>query len=116
MNEEFRRTRRRRLAETVQVVDTMTETVIGHLGNLSETGMMLIANTPLVDDALYQLRFNLRDAPQHTSPIEVGAHLLWQDRASVPGQNWTGFRFIAMPEDGMLQLRQWLDSPEANRE
>ena len=62
MNEEYRRTRRRRIVETVQVVDTMTETVIGHLGNLSETGMMLIASAPLVDDALYQLRFNLRDA------------------------------------------------------
>lgn len=111
MNEEFRRTRRRRLAETVQVVDTMTETVIGHLGNLSETGMMLIANTPLVDDALYQLRFSLRDAPHHTSPIEVGAHLLWQDRTSMPGQTWTGLRFITMLESEMLQLRQWLDSP-----
>jgi hypothetical protein len=114
MNEEFRRTRRRRIVETVQVVDTMTETVIGHLGNLSESGMMLIASAPLADDALYQLRFHLRDAPQHASPIEVGAHLLWQDRASVPGQNWTGFRFIAMPEDGMLHLRQWLDSPGAS--
>lgn len=111
MSEEFRRVRRRRVQDPVQVVDTMTDVVIGQLSNLSETGMLLIANTPLVEDALYQLRFSLRDAPHHASPIEVGAHLLWQDRTSMPGQTWTGFRFITMLESEMLQLRQWLDSP-----
>ena len=25
---------------------------------------------------------------------EIGAHLLWMDRASAPGQAWVGFRFI----------------------
>ncbi len=111
MSEDSRRSRRRRLAETVQVIDTMTEQAIGHLGNLSETGMMLIASAPLVEDALYQLRFHLRDCPDQGAPIEVGAHLLWQDRASVPGQTWTGLRFIALPEEGLQRLRQWLDSP-----
>lgn len=110
MNDPFRRARRRRIADTVQVVDTMTDTVIGHLGNLSESGMMLIASAPLTEDALYQLRFDLLDAPQQP-PIEVGAHLLWQDRASMPGQTWAGFRFICMPENGMAHLRRWLDSP-----
>ncbi|MFC3550811.1 PilZ domain-containing protein [Lysobacter cavernae] len=111
MIEEFRRTRRRRIVDTVQVVDTMTDAVIGHLSNLSETGMLLIASAPLADDALYQLRFSLLDAPHRVSPIEVGAHLLWQDKTSVPGQTWTGFRFITMLESELLQLRQWLDSP-----
>ena len=115
MSEEFRRARRRRIVDTVQVVDTMTEQVIGHLGNLSETGMMMITSAALTDDALYQLRFDLRDAPRQ-APIEVGAHLLWQDSASMPGQNWAGFRFIAMPEDGMVHLRQWLDSPGGSYE
>jgi len=110
MIEEFRRARRRAIAEPVQVVDTMTDTVIGQLSNLSESGMLLIANTPLVDDALYQLRFSLRDAPHQSSPIEVGAHLLWQDKASVPGQTWSGFRFITMLESELQVLRQWLDS------
>ena len=32
-------------------VDAMTDRVVGRVGNLSETGMLLIANEPLVDDA-----------------------------------------------------------------
>jgi hypothetical protein len=113
MMDEFRRVRRRKVPETIQVVDTMTDNVVGHLGNVSETGMLLIASAPLVDDALYQLRFNLYQTPDRALPIEVGAHLLWQDDASAPGQTWTGFRFITMLESQMLQLRQWLDAPDA---
>ncbi|MBU8976856.1 PilZ domain-containing protein [Lysobacter sp. MMG2] len=115
MMEEFRRARRRAIQDPVQVVDTMTDTVIGQLSNLSETGMLLIATTPLVEDGLYQLRFNLRGAPHqngysNSAPIEVGAHLLWQDDTSTPGQTWSGFRFITMLESELQQLRHWLES------
>lgn len=110
-NDEYRRVPRRKVAEMIQVIDTMTDTVIGKLGNLSETGMLVIASTTLVDDALYQLRFVLHHPTSATVPIEVGVHLLWQDSASAPGQTWTGFRFITMLDSQMLQLRQWLDAP-----
>src|SRR3546814_13108620 len=43
MINEFRRARRRKAADTILVTDTMTERVIGHVGNLSESGMLLIA-------------------------------------------------------------------------
>ena len=108
-NDEYRRVPRRRIAETIQVVDTMTDAVIGRLGNLSETGMLVITSLPLVDDALYQLRFMLSGSS--AAPIEVGVHLLWQDTASATGQTWTGFRFITLLDAQMQQLRQWLETP-----
>jgi len=95
---EFRRSRRRHLAETVQVTDTMTDMVVGHIGNVSETGMLVMSNAPLVVDALYQLRFGLPDGPVRL-PFEVGAHLLWRDQDSAPGQAWAGFRFITMSDE-----------------
>ena len=85
MIDEFRRSRRRKVADTVLVVDTMLDSVAGRLGNLSETGMLMMASTPLVEDALYQFRFNLNDARGRETPIEVGAHLLWQDDANSAG-------------------------------
>ena len=84
---EFRRSRRRQLSETVQVTDSMTDTVVGHIGN-----------------------FGLPDGPVRL-PFEVGAHLLWRDQASAPGQAWTGFRFITMSDEQMEQLRRWIDAP-----
>lgn len=112
-DDDSRRGRRRQPSDNIAVVDTMTERTVGHLGNLSETGMLLIAHVPLVDDALYQFRFNLggtRDPG--TSAIEVGAHLLWQDNTSVPGQTWTGFRFITLLDSQLVQLRAWLRAPD----
>ena len=42
--------------------------------------------------------------------------VLWQDTASAPGQTWTGFRFITLPDNQMLRLRQWLDTPGGSYE
>ena len=111
MIQEFRRARRRKVADTITVVDTMTDEAVGRLGNLSETGMLLIANTALVDDALYQLRFELGDERSRHVPIEVGAHMLWTDRATAPGQFWTGLRFICVTEDALTTIRAWVDAP-----
>jgi hypothetical protein len=109
--DEFRRARRRRVSDTILVTDVMTERAIGRVGNVSETGMLLIASAPLVEDALYQFRFHLHDPRGRETPMEVGAHLLWIDGASAPGQAWTGFRFIAIPADQAEQLRNWIDAP-----
>jgi hypothetical protein len=107
---EFRRSRRRQVAEVIHVTDSMTDAVIGHMGNVSESGILVMSSAPLVVDALYQLRFAL---PEGISKIafEVGAHLLWRDQASAPGQAWTGFRFITMSDQQMQQLRRWIDAP-----
>lgn len=107
---EFRRSRRRQVAEIIHVTDSMTELVIGHVGNVSETGMLVMSSAPLAVDALYQLRFTLPDGVSRTA-FEVGAHLLWRDQASAPGQAWTGFRFITMSDQQMQQLRRWIDAP-----
>ncbi len=113
-DDESRRGRRREPGDIIPVVDAMTDRTVGKLGNLSETGMLLVASVPLVEDALYQFRFNLGGSRDPAAVIEVGAHLLWQDHTSVPGQTWTGFRFITLLDDQLGQLRQWLRAPDAN--
>ena len=115
MMHEFRRARRRKAPDTILVTDTMTERVIGRIGNLSETGMLLIASEQLTDDALYQLRFLLPDGASGMG-VDVGAHLLWMDRASAPAQVWAGFRFIALTEPQSKVLRTWVDAPGSHYE
>ncbi|HRN62334.1 MAG TPA: PilZ domain-containing protein [Luteimonas sp.] len=110
MMHEFRRSRRRKAPDTILVNDAMTERVIGRIGNLSETGMLLIASEPLTDDALYQMRFILPDGGSGLN-VDLGSHLLWMDRASAPAQVWAGFRFIAVTEAQLKRLRSWVDAP-----
>ena len=116
MINEFRRARRRKAADTILVTDAMTERVVGHIGNLSESGMLLIASETLVDDALYQLQFVLPDGGGQPATVEVGAHLLWMDRASAPGQAWIGLRFIAVAPAHMTRMQKWIEAPGGHYE
>jgi len=103
-----RRARRRNVADLVPVVDQMAERTIGRLGNVSETGMLMLAALPLREDALYQLRFALPTADGQSLPIDVGVHLLWSEPAHVPGQAWSGFRFITLSREHRDLLRGWI--------
>ena len=105
MGRESRRMHRRDVAGMIDVIDTMTGVSMGHLGNLSVGGMLLIASVPLVEDALYQCRFVLPDSSD--ASIEVGAHVLWLDQASAPGQSWAGVRFLGLDPDTTRRLRTW---------
>jgi hypothetical protein len=111
MSNEFRRAKRRQIGYNVEVRDTMTDLVIGRLSNLSETGMLLILNQPLMNDALYQLRMQLTDASGVGKMVDLGAHELWADEASAPGQVWTGFRFIDVSPDDLSFIREWVEEP-----
>lgn len=111
--DEARRSRRRRVDDRVDVIDQMTERSVGQLGNISESGMLLLANAPLSEDALYQLRFVLSDRAGNRHAFEIGAHLLWQNDAAAPGQSWTGFRFLSMDDGQIDLLRDWIDAPGA---
>jgi hypothetical protein len=116
MINEFRRARRRKAPDTILVMDAMTERVVGRIGNLSQTGMLLMAGAPLVDDALYQFRFTLPGEAGGETAVEIGAHLLWVDQASAPGQAWAGFRFIGLSEQQAAPLRAWIDAPGSRYE
>ncbi len=115
MTQEFRRAKRRKASDTIPVTDAMTERVIGRIGNLSQTGLLLIASEPLVDDALYQLQFSLPHE-QGPLPIDVGAHLLWMDHAIARAQVWAGFRFIALRVEQSRRLRSWIEAPGSHYE
>ncbi|KAA2285330.1 PilZ domain-containing protein [Arenimonas fontis] len=108
---DYRRAKRRKVGFSVDVTDTMTGEVVGKLSNLSETGMLLVLGRPLVDDALYQMRFLLPVEGGGMRSIEVGAHELWSDDAAAPGQVWTGFRFIDVAPDDVAFIREWVDAP-----
>lgn len=107
MSRESRRMHRRAVAGMTSVVDTMTGDTIGHLGNLSAGGMLLVASAGLMEDALYQFRFVLPDS--NGDSVEVGAHVLWIDAAGAPGQSWVGMRFLGVEPGTTRRLRAWCE-------
>ena len=109
---EQRRATRKRAIGAIDVSDVLSGENLGHIGNLSRDGMMLIGRRKLNDDALYQLRFQLPDRTGQQHVLEAGVHEQWSEPAAISGQYWAGLRIIAMSEADTAVLNDWLDEPE----
>ncbi|MFT3755056.1 MAG: PilZ domain-containing protein [Pseudoxanthomonas sp.] len=107
-----RRAPRRKVRYPILVSDAMTGETIGRLGNISETGMLLVSTTALAEDALYQLQFKLDNGTGREVRIDVGAHVQWVGTANTPGQAWMGLRFLTVSEPHATLLRQWMATLE----
>ena len=105
---EYRRKHRRNPDRTVEVQDVMTEQIVGRIGNLSETGILIQADRALTDDALYQFRFTLHDNHGKRHAYEIGAHHLWSEQDGPHDVMWIGFRFIDISPDDATRLREWV--------
>lgn len=115
MISEARRAQRRNAQEPMAVLDALIEKTIGRVGNISETGMLLVAHAPLLEDAIYQLRFDLIYGSGRAIPLELGAHLLWMGNANTPGQSWAGLRFLSIGESQQRVLRSWIGTGHDSR-
>jgi hypothetical protein len=108
-----RRATRKAALDPIEVSDALTGENMGRIGNLSRNGMMLIGRRVLTPDALYQVRFHLRDREGRMHLLEAGVHEQWSEPAAVPGQHWAGLRIIALSDADNAVLGGWLDEPEA---
>lgn len=108
---EQRRARRKRANFTSDVIDVVHGQVIGQLGDLSATGMMLIGTHRPESGAIYQFRLPLTGVGTRPRPIEMGVQALWQRPSNHPGQVWVGFRIIAIGDTDAAILRAWLELP-----
>jgi hypothetical protein len=112
MPSEHRRNQRKRVHHAIAVNDAITGQQIGHVGNLSVDGMLLISSRQLPEDALFQLSFELPEATStRMRTLEIGVHEQWSEQANVPGQFWTGFRIIDVGPDDYNVLCDWVNSP-----
>jgi hypothetical protein len=106
--DESRRAARKRVNFTAEVTDVISGRNMGHLGNLSATGMLLISTEPPRSEALYQLHLPLPGLAKETPHIEVGVQEQWHEHAATPGQVWAGYRIIAIGQREAELLEQWL--------
>jgi len=112
MSTEHRRSQRKRANRIINVMNAITGQQIGHIGNLSIDGMLVITNRKLPEDALFQFTFHLPSgatAQQHQ--LEIGVHEQWCEAANAPGQFWSGFRIIDIGTEDFNVLQDWVTSP-----
>ncbi len=108
---EQRRAQRKRANYTVVVTDVINDRPLGHLGNLSATGLLLIGPVKPHGEAIYQVSLSMPGLGGAPLAIELGIQAQWHDDAATPGQVWSGFRIVSIsPADAAL-LDAWLALP-----
>lgn len=100
---------RRDVEGRIEVTDCMTGQTIGRVGNLSESGMLLLVDAPLRAEALYQLQFDLASVAPGNDPVRVGAQVLWLDSSDGQGRTWAGLHFIHLPAGQRRRLQAWIE-------
>lgn len=106
-----RRAERKRANFTAVVTDVISGQPIGHLGNLSSTGMLLISTQAPRSEAIYQVSMSLPGTGRlltESQPIEVGIQEQWHEPAASPGQIWAGYRIVAISDADAARLEGWL--------
>lgn len=106
-----RRAPRKRAPANAIVTDVIRGEPIGHLGNLSSTGLLLITPQAPRSEALYQVSIALPATGRalvQSQPIEVGIQEQWHEHAASSGQIWAGYRIIAITDVDAARLESWL--------
>lgn len=106
-----RRAERKRTSVTAIVTDVISGLPMGHLGNISSTGMLLIGVQEPRSEALYQVSLNLPGSdrmPMQSQPIEAGIQEQWHESAASSGQIWAGYRIVAITDADAVRLESWL--------
>lgn len=106
-----RRAERKRASVNAIVTDVISGLPIGHLGNLSSTGMLLISAQPPRSEALYQVSMTLPGSGRmlaQSQPIELGIQEQWHEAAASSGQIWAGYRIVAITDADTARLESWL--------
>jgi hypothetical protein len=106
-----RRAERKRTSVTAIVTDVISGLPMGHLGNISSSGMLLIGAQEPRSEALYQVSLNLPGSdrmPTQSQPIEAGIQEQWHESAASSGQIWAGYRIVAITDADAARLDSWL--------
>ena len=101
-----RRSDRKSPEGIVPVMNGITDERIGHIGNISCEGLMLIARIEPEPGSLFQFSFTLPDPQGNPAQFDVGAVCLWCTKASTPNTFWAGFEIMDIADADAQLLRE----------
>ncbi|WP_019410210.1 PilZ domain-containing protein [Pseudomonas psychrophila] len=94
-----RRIQRHQLTCFLKVFNRFTDKPMGYLGNVSEGGLMLISQLPLLVDADFELRLKLPGADGCVQWVDLTARCLWCREDMTPNFYDSGFILYQPPAE-----------------
>ncbi|KAF1009356.1 MAG: hypothetical protein GAK32_01911 [Pseudomonas fluorescens] len=94
-----RRIERHHLPCFLQVFNRLTDKPIGYLGNVSEDGLMLISQLPMMVDVDFELRLKVPGPEGDMHAIDLRAKCLWSREDINPQHYDSGFCLLQAPAE-----------------
>lgn len=101
---------RKDVAADLPVTDVNTGQVVGELVNISSTGFMLFAATPLTPHSIFQLSLQIPRPARGIDTLYFGAECLWCASADRPERHWIGFQLIDISQQEQEALEYFVES------
>lgn len=92
-----RQIERHQLPYFLQVSNRYTGKPLGCLGNISEKGIMLISELPLLVGAIFSLSLQVPDGNGGQRTLDIDAQCLWCREDETPGHFDSGFQLELAP-------------------
>jgi hypothetical protein len=106
-NEEERREQKRYTLENyLRVIDRATNTLLGHVVDISAGGMKLLTDIPIAHRREYRLLLEVSLNGERPQKLAMTARSTWTDRDINPGLYNTGFYFLWLSPEARLRIDQ----------
>jgi len=94
---EKRQIQRQQLGYYLRVYNRHKDQPIGHLGNVSAEGLMIISAWPMLVGGCFELRLKLPGREGGVQPLDFTALCRWSHEDVTPGTHDSGFLLLAPP-------------------
>jgi len=95
---------RHQLPYYLNVFNRFTDKPLGFIGNLSETGLMLISRYPMMTDMRFEMRLKIPAQHGELRYVDISATCLWSREDVTPGSFDSGFALISPPDDIRIMI------------
>ncbi|ALG67794.1 PilZ domain-containing protein [Beggiatoa leptomitoformis] len=96
---------RRHLFLYLDIVNLATQELIGHLGDISKEGILIITDKPLTMHGIYHIRIKLPEDENISKPfLDVTVEVRWEKPDINPKLQLVGCHFVTIEPDDLYLI------------
>jgi len=99
-----RKLERFELNQTIEIEDMINGGKFGELINVTVEGLMIITDTEIPTQSIFQLSLKLPVDIEGSSTVQIGADCLWCRKVENFHRYWSGFHIIDASDQALAQL------------
>ena len=105
-----RKLERKEINQTIDVIDIINGGKFGELINITVEGLMVMTETEIPTQSIYQLSIKLPVELHGSNTVELGADCLWCRKDENFHRFWAGFQIIDASDTAVKQIEELIEA------